>query len=77
MGQLLLLNVLVLSAAGLAAAFWRTPWPLVAGSSIALLLWAVRLHRQCFVPISRAQTRQARVAEGLSTVIALWLLGSQ
>jgi CBS-domain-containing membrane protein len=67
-GKVMVLNALVLTLAGFASAYWRSPLPLAAGVAVAIALWLFRLHMQQLFCLSPAQVAQARKAEGFGLV---------
>ena len=72
-GQLVVLNAVVLTAAGFCAAYWRSGLPLIAGVGIAVALGCFRLHQQPLFALSSAQVAQARKAEGWGFVLLVIL----
>lgn len=63
-GVLLVLNILLLTAAGFLAAHLSSPVPLAIGAALALALWMFRLHIQPLVALSDEQVSEARKREG-------------
>jgi hypothetical protein len=65
------LNVVLLAVAGLASAYWRSPFPLVVGAALAVSLWLGRIHAQPLIGLTAHQVAQARKAEGLGWLLAI------
>jgi|GEM_PF-4066884 len=63
-GVLLVLNTVLLTAAGFLAAHLYSPVPLALGAALAVMLWMVRLHIQPLVALSNEQVSEARKREG-------------
>jgi hypothetical protein len=63
-GVLLVLNTILLTAAGFLAAYLHSPVPLGMGAALALTLWMCRLHIQPLVALSDDQVSEARKREG-------------
>ena len=65
----MVLNALVITLAGFAAAYWQSLLPLAAGVVVALYLWFARLHMQPLFALTPQQVALARKAEGAGLVL--------
>jgi hypothetical protein len=68
-GIIMVLNSLLLTAAGFVAVYWQSWVPLVPGVAAAFALWLFRLHIQALFSLSPQQVARARKAEGFNLLL--------
>jgi len=70
-GVVMVLNTLVLTAAGFAAVYWHSSFPVVLGVFAALGFWLLQRHVQPMVALTPEQAARARRAHGLELLFAV------
>jgi len=71
--DILLLATLLLIVSGLAAALFKTAWPLLAGGLGSLLLYVRRWQRTALLPTDQAATDKAQSRNAVVNLFALIL----
>jgi hypothetical protein len=76
-GTVMVVNTLLLTAAGFASFYWQSWLPVSIAASLAAFLWLYRLHRQPMVKLSLRQAEMARALEAASLLGVLFAMPFQ